>query len=494
MDEKPRPGGNYVPSILFFLAFAGLLFAIHLPFLKLPFHWDEVGQFVPAALDLYRDGTWVAHSTAPNVHPPGVMALLALIWHIFGFSILSTRVTMLALASLGVLFSFLLAIRLSRGTAGAPAFAAAAFLIVSPIFYTQSMMALLDMPAMVFTVLALLLFLNGRYALCAAACTVLVLTKETSITTPAVFGCWLLFREKRWREALYFVSPAAGLGIWLIVLHRATGHWLGNDEFAQYNVAGALEPFHIAIALVKRAYFLFISDGHFIGALALIAGWRLLRGKDWTITGLVAVAQVLMVTVLGGAELERYLLPVLPILYAAIAVAASVYPVRWRWISHVAMAALLVTGWFWNSPFPAPYENNLAMVDFVRLQQDAAQYLEAYMPSKRVISAWPFSVEVQSSDFGYVEKPLQAVQVPGLHVTDLAALHPGSSDVLVVYKRLMPIEGSPLDVAPLRGLLRRYYDYHPQASEEEIGAGLGFVPVKRWARRDQWIEIYVRGG
>jgi len=76
--------------------------AIHLPYLKLPFFWDELGQFIPAALDLYHDGAWVPHSTLPNVHPPGLAALLALVWRIFGFSILSTRLAMLVIASVGV--------------------------------------------------------------------------------------------------------------------------------------------------------------------------------------------------------------------------------------------------------------------------------------------------------------------------------------------------------------------------------------------------------
>src|SRR5438093_1576840 len=80
-------------------------------------------------------------------HPPGVMAYLALVWKIFGYSIPAARVAMLLIASVGVLFSFLLAIRLSRGAPGAPAFAAAAFLMATPMFYTQSMMAQLDMPA-----------------------------------------------------------------------------------------------------------------------------------------------------------------------------------------------------------------------------------------------------------------------------------------------------------------------------------------------------------
>src|SRR5258708_5295690 len=82
--------------------FAVLLLALHLAYLRLPFHWDEMGQFVPAALDLYRDGALVPHSTLPNVHPPGVMAMLAVVWSVFGYSILSARLAMLAIASLGL--------------------------------------------------------------------------------------------------------------------------------------------------------------------------------------------------------------------------------------------------------------------------------------------------------------------------------------------------------------------------------------------------------
>ena len=141
------------PLACFALGLAFLLIA-HLPFLTLPYHWDELGQFVPAARDIYRDGAWVTHSALPNIHPPGVMAAVAIAWKMFGLSIATARLTMLFIAAAGALFSFLLAIRLARGSPGAPAFAAVAFLIAAPMFYTQSMMVLLDLPAMARRVLS----------------------------------------------------------------------------------------------------------------------------------------------------------------------------------------------------------------------------------------------------------------------------------------------------------------------------------------------------
>lgn len=478
--------------LLFFLAFLALMIALHLPLLKFPFHWDELGQFAPASLDLAQDGSLVAHSTLPNVHPPGVMAIVALTWRIFGVSVVSARVAMLVVASAGLLFFYLLALGLCRGIEGAPAVVAVLFLMASPIFFSQSEMLLLDMPAMTFTALALLLFLDGRYAACAAACTALVLMKETAITTPMVFGAWLLFREKRVREALYFFAPALALGAWLVLLHHKTGFWLGNPGFAQYNVNDSLNFLHIVLGFAGRLHFLFIANGRFIGTIALIAGFRVLRGRNWTIAALVAIAQVVVVTVLGGALLERYLIPVLPILYAAIAAAASVYPTLWRFVSHAAMLALLVLGWFWNPPYPFAYENNLAWTDFVALQKEAANYLEVHAPDKRIASTWPFTGAIQHPYLGYVDRPLAAVEMPGFHLDDIKDFDRNSYDLLVVYEKFWTFEGRAFDNPLLRPIIRQYAEYHPQATEAEVQAAAGLIPIRRWERGGQWIEIYAK--
>jgi 4-amino-4-deoxy-L-arabinose transferase-like glycosyltransferase len=479
--------------LILFFAFAAILLAMHLPFLTLPFHWDELGQFVPASLDLYHDGSLVPHSTPPNVHPPGVMTLMTLVWRVFGFSILSARLTMLAIAAVGVYLAFLLAVRLSRGAPGAPAFAAVAFLIAAPLFYTQSMMVLLDMPAMVLTIAALLLFLDGRYAACAAAATALVLVKETGITTPMVFAAWLWFHERRRKEAFYFLAPAAALGLWLLELHHVTGHWLGNAEFAQFNVTESLSFNHVLYALGRRLYMLFISDGHFLGAAALIAGWRWLRGKEWTIAALVAAAQTIVVTALGGAVLDRYMLPVLPILYAAFAVAASAWKPPLRLAVQGAMATLFIIGWFWNPPVPFPYENNLAMVDFVRLQQDAAQYLEDHGANQRIATSWPFSEALVTPEFGYVRHPLNlTVRTGGMRSRNLAKLNEQDFDVLVLYSLEWPVNRRLLDIHPIQWMVLSFLDSDPYVTSDDVRAALGFVPVVRWTRGGQWIEIYLR--
>ena len=492
----------------FYILFAVLLIALHVPYLRMPFHWDELGQFVPAALDLYRDGSWVSHSTLANVHPPGLMALLALVWRVFGYSILSARLTMLAIAAFGVLCSFLLAIRLSRPASaryeGMPAFWAVLLLIVSPLFYAQSMLVLLDLPAMSLTALALLLFLNaqdaaasgctrlkvyGHYAGCAAAATALVLMKETALTTPLFFGAWLWFHDRKRREALFFAAPVIALGLWLALLRHASGHWLGNQEFARYNVNEALSPLHILVTLGRRVWFVCFSDGHFLGTLAIVIGHRVLRGRDWNIAFGVAASQAAAVTLLGGAGLERYLLPVLPVLYAAVAAAALVYPVRWRVASHIATAGLLIAGWVWNSPYPYPLENNLAMTSFTGALKDAASYIQAYAPDCRIATAWPFTDALLHPDFGYVERPQRVVAMADFSAQELARLDPTAYDLLAIFPRDAFATGSLIEYPSIRAWMRRF-GYRPPPTEDEIRTALRLSPLIRIERRGLWVEIY----
>src|SRR3984893_13284978 len=95
-------------TFLILAAFALLVFVAHVPYFGLPYFWDELGQFVPAALDILHDGAWIPHSTVPNAHPPGVMAYLALVWRIAGYSIAATRAAMLTLAGAAVILTFFL--------------------------------------------------------------------------------------------------------------------------------------------------------------------------------------------------------------------------------------------------------------------------------------------------------------------------------------------------------------------------------------------------
>jgi hypothetical protein len=479
---------------LFFLAaFALAVFLIHLPYLRLPFFWDEAGQFVPASLDLFRHGFWVPRSATPNVHPPGLMAYLALVWSAFGFSIPVTRAAMLAAAGGAAFTTFLLAMRLCRRTPGAPAFAAVLLLLASPLFYTQAMMAQLDLPATLLTLIALLLFLDRRYAAAAAVSTALVLVKETSIVVPAVLGAWLWFEGDR-RRAAWFAAPAVALAAWLFVLFRATGQLFGNSQFTDYNLFFPLNPLRFAVGLARRLFYLGFENFHWIGWLSVALAWRRLKlyaSRPWRIVGAVAAAQVLAVTVLGGAVLERYLLPVLPSMYIAFAAAWGGARSRWTRFAQVALPAGLVVSLFWAPPFSYPFENNLAMVDFIRLHQQAAAYIERNFPGRTVTTAWPLSTELRRPYLGYTTRVMKVREIADFRASDIGALDPAGVEVFALYTREWDKGWALGRFHFLRGFLRRLYRFEPPLTPEEAEQKLGLAPVARWTRGGQWIQVFV---
>jgi hypothetical protein len=184
-------------------------------------------------------------------------------------------------------------------------------------------------------------------------------------------------------------------------------------------------------------------------------------------------------------------MPAFPVLYAAIAAAGSTLPVSWRWATRCAMAAFLAIGLWWNPPYPFSFENNLAMMDFVSLQESAAQYLDEHAKNALIASAWPFTDELRRPEFGYVSHKLNVEQIDDFRLDSLLTLQSRRPDVLVVYCRVWGLDDHFHPWPWLSRYLERVWGVSRQATAEQIRDALGFTPVIRWAKRGQWIEIYL---
>jgi hypothetical protein len=488
---SPRRPVRRRSYLLVYAVIAFVLVLAHGPLLDLPYYWDEAGQFIPAALDIYHSGALIPHSTVPNVHPPGLMTALAAAWHVAGLSIITTRVFMLLVAALGVLFAFLLAIELSRGAPGTPALMAAALLCACPLFFAQSMLAQLDMPAMALTALALLLFLQNRIRGSALACVALVLVKETGLAAVLVCAGWLIF-EKRTREALWYLLPTAVLAAWLAGLRAATGHWLGNSEFADYNVFYSLEPLRLLTAILRRAYYLFAGSGHFIGTAAVAWAFGrmpLFRYRAWRVAGSFVLLHSLAVSALGGAVLERYLLPVLPVLYAAFALALLAIAERTRAYVVGSLFACLIAANFINPPYPFPFENNMQFVSFVDLEQAVAGTIER-LPGT-VAAPFPLSAGLRHPELGIAGRSHRVIEVQGFRKADVEKLREQRPDLAIVYDTTWDPFGL-FTRGPLREWLGRLYGYEPSLSPEDAAQALQMRVLHQWEERGLMMSLLAR--
>jgi hypothetical protein len=260
-------------------------------------------------------------------------------------------------------------------------------------------------------------------------------------------------------------------------------------------VAYSLNPVRMALSVLRHAYYLLIAEFRWIGTLVLILTWRSCRvfqSDAWRLVFLVAGANALLVSILGGAELERYLLPTLPVFYIAVSVGISCLPRRWL---GVAAAAVIVIGQvvnlFWNPPYPFPYENNYAMVGFVRLQQAAANIVEGSFANRRIATAWPYTASLRNPDFGFVRHGLRTVETNDFHTASIAALPPESFDVLITYTRTWAPPNGVIRIPFVRRLLTNFYEWQPEVSPAEC-AQLGLRPAISLSMSGQQITIYLR--
>ena len=149
-------------TLLFVLVFAAAFVGLHVThagLLGLPYYWDEAGYFIPAARDIYADGSFIPHSTLSNAHPPLVMAWVALAWKLFGFGVETARTAMLAVGALALAGVFALAAHVSNWRVAAATVLCTA---LYPVFFAQSSLAHLDMMVAALTTWALVFYLPPR--------------------------------------------------------------------------------------------------------------------------------------------------------------------------------------------------------------------------------------------------------------------------------------------------------------------------------------------
>ena len=505
---NPRLRRPLLFALVFAAAFVGL-HVTHAALLGLPYYWDEAGYFIPAARDIYADGSFIPHSTLSNAHPPLVMAWIALAWQVFGFGIEVARTAMLAVAALALAGVFALGARVANWRVGA---ATAVCTAAYPVFFAQSSLAHLDMMVAALTVWALYFYLppatededeggadvnenaGARRAACVALLALAALAKETAVLVPGVlFGwellCWLVKRKERlaalvcverrpawWSLAL--LLACVPLALWFAYHRARTGYTLGNPEYFRYNVESTLDLARIPDTVWRRL--LHVTTHMNLWALTLVGLAAMLlrpRADGATARPRIAVpvqllfaalilAHVVALSIVGGAVLARYMLPVLPL------VTLVWVSTLWRRVKGWPLVLALVCAAFLyrtevNPSYSFPWEENLAYRDFVLLHRDAARYLEASHADARVLTSWPATDELRNPYYGYTTRPLKVFPVENFLRPELerAAARKSEYDVALLYST------------------------HGGPELEEAARLLGGRVVFRQEREGQWVAV-----
>ena len=157
----------------------------------------------------------------------------------------------------------------------------------------------------------------------------------------------------------------------------------GNPEFFRYNVAGTLHPLRVTAgsAYPPLANLRLLSSAdpdarhtvRHVAASACMTKTASVPASplDTQFAMLsVIIAYVLAMALIGGAELARYMLPVVP-LVILLGVSTFWRRVGWSRVVIAIIALMFVAGWFINPPYGFAPEDNLAYRDYIRLHQNA---------------------------------------------------------------------------------------------------------------------------
>jgi hypothetical protein len=204
----------------------------------------------------------------------------------------------------------------------------------------------------------------------------------------------------------------------------------------------------------------------------------------------IVIVYLLALSVIGGAVLARYMLPVVPLM---ILVCVSTI---WRrvpaWRAVLAVVAIaFASALFINPPYGFAPEDNLAYRDYIRLHQGAETFLEQRFPNSRALTAWPASDELTRPYLGYVHKPIQVVRIDDFSAEQLlsAADAPTRFDVALVFST----KYQPHSIFDRWRLWQewktRYFDFHVDLAPEAAASILGGELIYVQRRRGQWIGI-----
>jgi 4-amino-4-deoxy-L-arabinose transferase-like glycosyltransferase len=499
---------------LFFLA----VFLSHWTLLRLPYFWDEAGYYIPAAYDFFRTGTLIPHSTVSNAHPPLPALLLSGWWKIFGFHILATRTLVCVVSAAALLAVF----RLVRNLLDSRAACVTTLLTaLYPVWFAQSTLAHADIFAAAFTLWALSFYLqpaampgleNSRQLWVFALFSLAALAKETAIVTPAALAAWELFllvlnRRKpslrrdhlRWIVAL--AAPVAPLVGWYAYHRARTGFIFGNPEFLRYNATANLGAHRILVCLWHRLIHLTLHMDMFVATLCTlaillvpaIAGRPRLSRSLLSAIAVILLANTVAFSVLGGALLTRYLLPMYPLV---LLVCVAEWQSRLRvaaaaGIAGLSAVAFLSALWI-NPPYAFAPEDNLTYRDMIVLHQRAIEVLEQRYPQATVLTAWPATSELSRPELGYTTRPFEVAPISNFSFEQIekAATSPGDYDTALLFSTKWAPAAGRIDLS--RGHQNediKYFDFHLDLRPTAAAALLHGDVVWQASSKGEWVAI-----
>src|SRR4030042_3401323 len=385
-----------IAGIVVLIALAAKLDALCLPFYwdeqayVLPSHWLSTQGLMHILPGMHPVGTFFGH-------PPLLYLLFAVQFKVFGESLWIPHTIILLFSLTCVTFTYRLGCLLSDWYGG---ILAALFTCCVPLFYTQSVMVLGDIPITALGVMTVYYFLTGRDRWYFLAATVMLLSKATALAIVvscaiyAALGSTTRERTGGWKAAVYYSLPLAALGLFFLLEQLSAGTPVTNPYFQKYEplLRVTSESFSTSLLAVvgnckQVGWATIFSERKWSMVLVGIIGLLATRGRLWRreFTLFVMIIFFFIAAFSLIFFLQRYLLPTLPFLAVICAsIASEIFRVNrmFRVGVPLVIVMLLLIGLKKDCSRFGSLEKNLCYADAVRSDAKAARLRAAAFPGE----------------------------------------------------------------------------------------------------------------
>jgi hypothetical protein len=277
-----------------------------------------------------------------------------------------------------------------------------------------------------------------------------------------------------------------------------TGYIFGNPEFLRYNATANFDAHRIVLCLYHRLLHMTMHMNMFVPVVCTLAalllpaiGGRRRMPRRLTYAVLtVLVANWVAFSVLGGALLTRYLLPMYPLVLLLCVAEWQRRFFRWEWIAVLSAVAFLAGIWI-NPPYAFAPEDNLTYRDMIVLHQRAVSLIANKWPKATVLTAWPAVSELQQPELGYTKTPVKGFAIRNFSFEEIqkAAADPGQYDTALLFSTKLTPRGH-LDLSRRNQPAdARYFDFHEDMRPAEAAAMLHGEVVWQQSRHGEWAAV-----
>jgi 4-amino-4-deoxy-L-arabinose transferase-like glycosyltransferase len=246
-----------------------LFIIIKIPYLNLPYYWDEAWVYGPALRIMEANHLSIMPDSLPVYFSRGHPLLFHFIgtsWlRIFGTSLLSSHIFALTVSIALLLMVYYFCKEFFSQKIG---LIACFFIMLQPIFQAQSVLVLPEIMLALFSLMTIFYFLKGKWIGYITAATCALYIKETGIIAIAAVGFWFLINQffvKKEKinlsqfilRSFILLIPILLFCIFLIIQKKSNGWYF----FPEHIGSIISDPLIVFKNLIKQANYVLFYDG-----------------------------------------------------------------------------------------------------------------------------------------------------------------------------------------------------------------------------------------